>query len=439
MRAQRTIRFLNTWHNAAERVVENVQRAVAHYPVIAEYHQEASFVDMFESGVNAYNHAHTEGAQVLENNKHVVHWLTTLCIAGYTWVGGMTVLRDPDQLSLGTFLANLRILSAIGSSWADVAMMFQQIQTVFPSLLDVAKLMNMQTDTQKRMALSHRCLEESAALRDPSLDNDLDNPLDHMQIKVGNLDFLYGRHAITYTGRLVISQGELAALVGKRGEGKSMLLKVIGGRILPVLGDEAEFFIPSHLRPLHVSVEKIFVKGTLMKNLTLGVAEGHHHDGDLTRVMGICNRLGLRDQILDFVMSDEIRAWGDTLSTSQASLVCLARAIIANHEIMVLHKPTLGHDEQTSVQIMQLLREFVDAKGVGLDPKTRDMRRPRTCVFSQTKFVGIKMADVVIHVDRVGGISHMHEEHVVPELFTKLDGHVAPALDLPERKGSRKS
>ena len=50
---------------------------------------------------------------------------------------------------------------------------------------------------------------------------------------------------------------------------------------------------------------------------------------------------------MDFLHSDQVLPWGEVLSDSVKHQLTIARALIGNPEIMVLHKPTTSFDEDT--------------------------------------------------------------------------------------------
>merc|ERR1712187_519364 len=103
-------------------------------------------------------------------------------------------------------------------------------------------------------------------------------------------------------------------------------------------------FVPSHLRVLHVSGIPTLFYGTLYANLIFGVHNNHpltfHSDSRHGRVLGICRRLGLGDDVLQLVRSEHVCCWSFLLSETQLRLVSLARALIANPEVLCIHHPT---------------------------------------------------------------------------------------------------
>ena len=51
-----------------------------------------------------------------------------------------------------------------------------------------------------------------------------------------------------------------------------------------------------------------------------------------------------------------------------------------NPEVLVVHKPLAHFDSQQANLVAEVLREFVDQRGVGQPFEELHMRRPRTCI-----------------------------------------------------------
>eukprot|EP00747_Dinoflagellata_sp_TGD_P124044 gnl/TRDRNA2_/TRDRNA2_173940_c2_seq4.p1 gnl/TRDRNA2_/TRDRNA2_173940_c2~~gnl/TRDRNA2_/TRDRNA2_173940_c2_seq4.p1 ORF type:complete len:391 (-),score=54.07 gnl/TRDRNA2_/TRDRNA2_173940_c2_seq4:214-1260(-) len=324
---------------------------------------------------------------------------------------------DPDaekKLSLGMFLANLNIVNTIGNSTGSLYKILMEIQKIFPALEKVTHLLNLPTDLPERKALNRdrraRTTAMKADLRDTMLGPDHQGgiPLDFLPIEVSTLEINYGhRHeTLNKSGKMTVEQGHLVSVIGGAEVGKTTFLKILGGVLLPQPGG---FFIPAHLRVLHVAAEQYFFTATLLENLTFGVPPDDP-DSSLERVLSICSKLGLTDHVLQFVRQDAkaYRAsnqdWHSVLSHTQKSLLMLARALISNPELLVAHKPTLSFDEAATKNLITLLREFVENKGVDQDESTRHVRRPRTCIKTMSKLLGTEMSDAIYSMSRERGI-----------------------------------
>eukprot|EP00747_Dinoflagellata_sp_TGD_P034381 gnl/TRDRNA2_/TRDRNA2_137222_c1_seq1.p1 gnl/TRDRNA2_/TRDRNA2_137222_c1~~gnl/TRDRNA2_/TRDRNA2_137222_c1_seq1.p1 ORF type:complete len:240 (+),score=26.85 gnl/TRDRNA2_/TRDRNA2_137222_c1_seq1:80-799(+) len=217
-------------------------------------------------------------------------------------------------------------------------------------------------------------------------------------------------------GRFDIPQGIFVALVGPRGEGKSTFLRLLGGAILPKIDETTMFFLPSHLRCLHVSGDPLFFIGTLLENLSFGANAGDK-DIRLERVLRICDRLKMGKAVVDIVASEEIHVWSRLLSHTQSHLLSLARALITNPECLFIHKPTQAFDDLTANIVVEMLQEYVKQKGVEQDAATYNLRRPRTCISTSAKTLGAEVADKLYYVSVGEGVCEISKSQLTSDML----------------------
>eukprot|EP00747_Dinoflagellata_sp_TGD_P117151 gnl/TRDRNA2_/TRDRNA2_172543_c4_seq9.p1 gnl/TRDRNA2_/TRDRNA2_172543_c4~~gnl/TRDRNA2_/TRDRNA2_172543_c4_seq9.p1 ORF type:complete len:385 (+),score=53.94 gnl/TRDRNA2_/TRDRNA2_172543_c4_seq9:2-1156(+) len=367
-----------------------------------DYNQRSVFIEQYERGIRDYNKALNDSMAVLLNNTHYATWLTVTFLAVYTLFGGEQVLQG--EATLGMFLTDLSIIAKVGQEWGSIYDIAVEMQTAFPGLKKVVRLLNLPLDVGGRMKLNRirraKSGEMTAEIRkrgEPGI------PLDKLPIVIDGLRYGFkGDLLLNIPNKVTVQQGQLIAVVGKRGKGKSTLLRILGNAIVPeVSGSNAGFFVPSHLRLLHMSPEPMFFYATMLENLAFGVRHGDS-DGDAARVVKILHRLGLPDEIIREVHTTTKNDWGDQMSLTQQHLCSMARAMIANFEVVVTHKPTLAFDEQGSKNILSVLKEFISNRGVEQDPLTIKLRRPRTVVYSSSKVLGVEMADSVFYLSQEG-------------------------------------
>jgi putative ABC transport system ATP-binding protein len=161
---------------------------------------------------------------------------------------------------------------------------------------------------------------------------------------------------------LNIEKGEMISIMGSSGSGKSTLLNVIG--ILDNY-DEGEFFLGGKLiRDLNETqaaklrnrtIGFVFQSFNLIafKNALENVALPLYYQGVKRKkrniiAMEYLDKVGLRD-------------WANhlpsELSGGQKQRVAIARALIAQPKVILADEPTGALDSQTSLEVMQLLRE----------------------------------------------------------------------------------
>jgi putative ABC transport system ATP-binding protein len=159
-----------------------------------------------------------------------------------------------------------------------------------------------------------------------------------------------------------IEKGEMISIMGSSGSGKSTLLNVIG--ILDNY-DEGEFFLDGKLimdlnetqaaKLRNRTLGFVFQSFNLItfKNALENVALPLYYQGVKRKkrniiAMEYLDKVGLRD-------------WAShlpgELSGGQKQRVAIARALIAQPKVILADEPTGALDSQTSLEVMELLRE----------------------------------------------------------------------------------
>jgi len=241
---------------------------------------------------------------------------------------------------------------------------------------------------------------------------------DELPIYVTELSFEYATvltKTLNFCGIMRFQQGSLVTIIGPMGQGKSTLLKLVGGSILWRESQDVKVFVPPHLRRVHVPPDCVLFDGTLLENLTFGCVSPA--DADRSRVERICSKMGIGKNVIDMLDSTEKLTWRQMLSNTQRRLLNLARALISNPELLVIHSPMEAFTDTIQVQVLALLREFTNHKGVESHSEF-ELRRPRTCFISCNHVQNARLCDKVFHVCVTSGIKEIPAAEVSHELLT---------------------
>lgn len=417
-----TNKLLQQRNEAQTDVVDSVNDYVDSYQLISDYRKEEMCIRDFGKCVKVLNTASREAGVVLKNNAYFAKWCSIVTIAVWTFVGGGLVITG--DLSLGMFLANINIFGKIGKAWGQIYSCFLSIMGTFPALQNVVTSMNLKTDVRTRMALWNRTefleIRESHRLA-ISKDNQSDGrlPIDKMKLIIGNIPFVYETTSpfgarrkiqLNHPGVAEMEQGTFNLFMGPSGGGKTTLLRILGGDVLPdpsLIGqgekDKGRLFVPSHLRMLHVSAP-LFYKGTLLTNLTFGIAAGGEDDGSRERVKAVAQRVGVDASVLSYLSpgnESDTHDWSAVFSTTQCQKLSIVRALVSNPEVLCMHQPCQIFNDQRARHIMSVFRAFVDDRGIEqlLPPSTR---RPRTVVMTTGSVASLKFADKIFSVSEKG-------------------------------------
>lgn len=204
-------------------------------------------------------------------------------------------------------------------------------------------------------------------------------------IRIRDLTVGFGDRTVLEGIDLEVAKGEVLALLGKNGSGKSVLLKAVAG-LNPdykgsILVDEIEMkeYHRSAGSPARTKREArlayVFQKGGLFdsmniyENIAFGIRRGRGdtHDVD-NRVLEALRRVGLAGN------EDKLPS---ELSGGMQKRVGLARAISMNPEVILYDDPTAGLDPILSDSIADLILEITGSYHTTSIVVTHDLKAAR--------------------------------------------------------------
>ena len=155
----------------------------------------------------------------------------------------------------------------------------------------------------------------------------------------------YGPLAVCRDISIEVNEGEIVALIGANGAGKSTTLRAIAGLLTPRAGvirfrGEEITHLPSHERALRGIAlvpegRHVFPFLTVRENLELG---GFKHRKDGSKVRGLIEKI--------FAMFPRLRERSSqnagTLSGGEQQMLVLGRAMMSKPKLLCLDEPSLG-------------------------------------------------------------------------------------------------
>lgn len=184
-------------------------------------------------------------------------------------------------------------------------------------------------------------------------------------IEIKNLKKSFGNKKITKGLDLTIETGDFIAIIGRSGEGKSVLLKQIIGLIKPdegeiiIDGDNISKLTKTELKEIYKKCGYVFQFAALLDSLNVfenvGITmleQGIPAKDVKPEVIKRIKSVGLSEDILDKYPSE--------LSGGMKKRVGLARTLMLSPKILIYDEPTTGLDPITVKLIHELIKKTHD-------------------------------------------------------------------------------
>jgi len=178
---------------------------------------------------------------------------------------------------------------------------------------------------------------------------------------------------------LDIENGEIHAIIGRSGEGKSVLLKHICGLLSPdegvveVEGRRVDPMDKASIKHVRKKVTMVFQMGALFDSLTVRENVGFFLDNARTKprkeIDAICQRL-----LMEVNLPDTGHLLPAELSGGMRKRVGLARGLAVEPDIILYDEPTTGLDPVTTDVIGELILETNRRYGITSVVVTHDMQ-----------------------------------------------------------------
>lgn len=462
-RQQKQVELENDVIAAEESSTGMLVDAVNGFQLIRDYMQRSHMAQKYEELLEQSFKANDNMNHFRFWNNQLVPLLTACTVGIYMALGAQQVLLR--TMTLGSFLAMIAVLKELGDRFQgmydDLA---NWVQAGAP-LCSLTRMLNLETDVLERMRrnrsrrtfmkemLENHYKSQQAGIRDPP------GPVsffDRVPICLDGIQIQYIK-ALNDV-EVQVMPGTMLFIMGGHATGKTTLVRILTDIHIPKAPDKGQAIFSSHNRCLHVSnVPQILPYLNLYENLTFGddsadprrvlkifdrvagnagqnwlkdelernMAENHDTSRESSVEQGTASseRALLRTTSKGHAKKKKDMDWHLRLSFNEEKMVHLTRALVYNPEILVLSKPTADADRADVNMILGLMREFVDQRGVECDADSRDIRRPRTAIFSGGEATDAnkaeEMSDIVWHLSGDHGLTvelggHGQHHHLPP-------------------------
>jgi branched-chain amino acid transport system ATP-binding protein len=183
-------------------------------------------------------------------------------------------------------------------------------------------------------------------------------------LELTDVEARYGPVQALYGVTLAVAEGEIVAVLGANGAGKTTMLRAVsgtvdrtgavtfGGKTLPSVPDAV-----AHLGVAHVPEGRgTFAELTVWENLRLGA---------YTRRGGLKDDFARVQQYFPWLESRRSQQAG-TLSGGEQQMLALARAFMQRPRLLLLDEPSLGLAPLLVSEVFRIVRELNEQEGVSV-------------------------------------------------------------------------
>ena len=208
-------------------------------------------------------------------------------------------------------------------------------------------------------------------------------------LRVENLSFSYDKIQAIRNVSFELQKGEIMAIVGANGAGKSSLMKCIAGLLKPQCGEvylndkkmeSAAYRVVESGVSLVPAGRWIFPNLTVEENLLLGGYTSRNRAAGVERSFAMFPRL-----------EERRRQRAGTMSGGEQQMLAIARGLMSNPKVLLLDEPSLGLAPLIVNDIMSIIKQ-INNEGISVLLVEQNARKAlsiahHACVLEQGQIV----------------------------------------------------
>ena len=341
--------------------LSSLQEGISGIRVIQAFGREETQMRQFSARNRAQLEANMRAVRISAHYFPIVEFSGVATVAALVGVGGLLV--HSGLVQLGTVVAYVLYVNNLYDPVQQMSQLFNLVQQGAAALHKLYGLL----DTPSTLS------EHPAAV-----DLDRGGTIDASDVAFrysspdadgsgGNGSRTVDAPLVLFGVNLTVKPGERIALVGPTGAGKSTLAKLMARFYDPVKGivtyggmdlRRASFSSLRH-RIVVVPQEGFLFSGTIMENVRLGRAGAS--DEEVRSALSVIGALDRFESLPDG-LGTEVQERGSRLSAGEKQLVSLARAALANPDVLVLDEATSNLDPGTEAEVEKAMTALMEGR-----------------------------------------------------------------------------
>ncbi len=283
------------------------------------------------------------------------------------WFGGSHVLLGrTGDLTLGQLIAFMQYATLLYMPIQEMARRFTELQSAQAAAERVQDLLDTEPAIQDSEEVQSAIAKATQAQKEGLADDG--KPHSIQNITFNNISFSYkANEPVLQNFQLEVNVGQTIALVGATGSGKSTIVNVLARFYEPTSGTILINGEDYRKRSLHWLQSQLGVmlqtphlfRGSVRENIRYGRLDAT--DQEIEEAARMVNAHDFIHQLEEGYQTDVGEAGGN-LSTGQRQLIALARAVVADPQIVIMDEATSSIDTETEKLIQKAVETVLSGR-----------------------------------------------------------------------------
>lgn len=303
--------------------------------------------NVFEKKLQGLQNRYKE--KMLDYNKFTVYTSSFMSAVGtgvsYICFGWSVYRLWSGYITTGTLLMFFQMANSLSSS-------FSSLIQIVPAAINAA------TCAGRLMAVSE--LEKENALDMEQVDRILEKEHKEITIELKEVNIHYkGGEDVIHRGNFIAHSGEITAVIGPSGEGKTTLIRVLLGLLYPAEGiaelkntEEERCRLSAGTRKMfsYVPQGNTIFAGTIAENMRM--VKNDATDEEIREALETACAYEFVKKLPDEIETT-VGEKGSGLSEGQAQRLAIARALLKNAPVLILDEATSALDIETEERVLK--------------------------------------------------------------------------------------